>query len=146
MDILTQDQYDILLARLSRTEGRRNKPYVDTVGKITIGIGHNLTDLGISDDILNALFKEDISRAASGAAELAIYNNLDPVRQTVLIDMVFNMGLGDIQHFVNMLYWIKQSNFDMAATQMLSSQWARQVGSRANELAEIMRTGNVVRR
>lgn len=141
--MLTQDQYNILLGRLSRTEGRRNKPYVDTVGKITIGIGHNLADKGISDAIVDQLFQSDIGEAAAGAETLPIYTNLDPIRQTVLVDMVFNMGLQDLKQFVNTLAAIGRRDYEAASVNMLNSQWARQVGSRATELAEIMRTGSI---
>lgn len=143
--MLTQDQYGILLARLTRTEGRRNKPYVDTVGKVTIGIGHNLTDKGIPDSMVEELFKLDIGEAASGAETLAVYNKLDPIRQTVLVDMIFNMGLEDLKQFVNTLSCISRSDYEGASNNMLSSKWAQQVGSRAIELANIMRTGSVIR-
>lgn len=141
--MITQDQYDILLARLSRTEGRRNKPYVDTVGKITIGIGHNLTDKGIPDTIVEDLFKGDIAEAAGGAETIPAYLNLDPIRQTVLIDMAFNMGLEDLKQFVNTIAAINRRDYDAAASNMLTSKWAHQVGSRAIELARIMKTGQI---
>lgn len=141
--MVTQDQYDILLARLSRTEGRRNKPYVDTVGKVTIGIGHNLTDKGIPDSIVNELFTLDINAASDDAEKIPVYLNLDPVRQTVIVDMIFNMGLSDLLQFVNTLDSIKRRDYEAAAVNMLNSKWAHQVGSRALELANIMRTGSV---
>ncbi|MDE2097346.1 MAG: glycoside hydrolase family protein [Patescibacteria group bacterium] len=140
---LSQDQYDILYARLSRTEGRRAKPYLDTVGKVTIGIGHNLTDKGIPDTMIEDLFKLDISEALAGAETLPVYDKLDPIRQTVLVDMVFNMGLDEVKQFVNTLAAINRRDYEAAANNMLNSEWARQVGSRAVELANIMRTGSV---
>ena len=142
--MLTQDQYQILSGRLTRTEGRRTRPYVDTVGKVTIGIGHNLTDKGIPDSVVDELLKIDIDDATKAAETIPIYNQLDSIRQTVLVDMVFNMGLESLLQFVNMLSAIKRRDYEAAAINMLSSKWAHQVGSRAIELAQIMRTGNVI--
>jgi lysozyme len=140
---LSKDQTDILLARLARTEGRRNKPYIDTVGKVTIGIGHNLTDKGIPDSVVDELFTLDINAASDDAEKIPVYLNLDPIRQTVIVDMIFNMGLNDLLQFVNTLNAIKRRDFEAAALNMLNSKWAHQVGSRATELAEIMRTGQL---
>lgn len=143
MTQLSDSQLQILRARLTRTEGRRNRPYTDTVGKVTIGIGHNLTDKGITDEIVELLFSQDVTEAAQAASTLPVYNNLDPIRQTVLIDMVFNMGLESVVDFRNTLSYLQRSDFDGAADQMLLSKWAKQVGSRAIELANIIRTGNI---
>jgi lysozyme len=141
--MLTQDQTNILVARLNRTEGRRSKPYLDTVGKITIGVGHNLTAKGLPDSLIDALLNIDLADANSGAEKLSVYDKLDAIRQTVLVDMVFNMGLEDVQKFVNTLSAINRRDYESAATNMLNSAWAKEVGSRAVELAEIMRTGQI---
>jgi lysozyme len=114
---------------------------VDTVGKVTIGVGHNLTDKGIPDSIVDELLKIDIGDATKAAETLPIYNQLDPIRQTVLVDMVFNIGLESLNQFVNMLSAIKRRDYEAAANNMLSSKWAHQVGSRAIELARIMKEG-----
>jgi lysozyme len=141
--MLTQDQTNILVARLNRTEGRRSKPYLDTVGKITIGVGHNLTAKGLPDSLIDALLNIDLADANSGAEKLSVYDKLDAIRQTVLVDMVFNMGFEDVQKFVNTLSAINRRDYESAATNMLHSVWAKEVGSRAVELAEIMRTGQI---
>jgi lysozyme len=141
--MLTQDQTNILVARLNRTEGRRSKPYLDTVGKITIGVGHNLTAKGLPDSLIDALLNIDLADANSGAEKLSVYDKLDAIRQTVLVDMVFNMGFEDVQKFVNTLSAINRRDYESAATNMLNSVWAKEVGSRAVELAEIMRTGQI---
>jgi lysozyme len=53
----------LLLVELERDEGRRLRPYVDTAGKVTIGVGRNLTDVGITDDDCDRMLAEDIARA-----------------------------------------------------------------------------------
>ena len=141
---MTPEQAQILKERLSRTEGVRDRPYVDTVGKITIGIGHNLTDRGITQSTIDSIFTEDISQAEIDANRLgAPYVNLDPIRQTVLIDMVFNMGRDKLLEFHKFLGYLSRRDYQGAADEMLLSTWARQVGARAVELANIIRTGKL---
>lgn len=143
MNLLTDDQLTTLKARLTRTEGRRNRPYVDTRGFTTIGIGHNLSAKGVPDELVDIWFNEDIAEAVQGANSLPAYNQLDPVRQTVLVDMIFNMGLDKVREFVNTLAYLSKGQWDMAAEQMLASAWAKQVGSRATELARIIKSGHI---
>jgi lysozyme len=132
---------DQLRAMLIRQEGLKLKPYRDSVGKLTIGVGHNLEDAGISEAAAYVILDEDIAVAASEAAKLPVFAGLDPVRQDVLIDMIFNMGLPRLRGFVNMLGALADNNWDEAAKQMLDSRWATQVGSRANELAQMIKSG-----
>jgi len=148
---------ELLLARLPRTEGRRLKPYRDTVGKWTVGVGHNITDNGLppnmvvaiiefgqlTDDMVNDLLGQDVDRVLKDCAAIPVFRQLDIVRQSVLADMVFNMGLGSVLGFVNTLSFISQGRYSEAAEQMLKSKWAEQVGNRAIELAGLMRSGQV---
>lgn len=136
-----------LVEQLRLHEGERRKAYRDTVGKLTIGIGRNLDDKGLRRDEIEYLLANDI---ADSRADLDRYlpwwRGLDPVRQRVLIDMVFNMGAGSPQRggllsFVNTLSNIRQGRYAEAADMMLASKWAAQVGRRAVRLATMMRTG-----
>lgn len=133
-----------LLAELKRDEGVRLKPYTDTVGKLTIGVGRNLSDVGISDDECTSMLENDIARtAASLDAKLPWWRDLDPVRQRVILNMCFNMGIAGLMTFVNTLAFVKSGNWSAAANGMLASKWATQVGARAQRLAQMMRTGSV---
>ena len=69
------------------------------------------------------------------------FPNLDQVRQDVLIDMAYNLGFFGLSTFKNTLAYIANGNYDKAADNMLKSKWATQVKGRAEELAEMMRTG-----
>lgn len=139
--MITKEQ--VLRARLSRTEGRKSKPYVDTVGKLTIGVGWNLTDKGLPDDIIDELLSRSIVEAVKEADKIPVYAKLNVARKTVLIDMVFNMGLQAVLGFRNTLDMMGRGDFKGAAENMLKSLWAEQVGNRAIELAEIMRSGEI---
>jgi lysozyme len=113
------------------------------VGKITIGIGHNLSDKGLPDNIIDQIFDLDLSNATKDAEKIPVYAKLNAARKTVLIDMVFNMGLQSVLGFRNTLDKMSRGDFNGAAEGMLASKWAEQVGNRAIELAEIMRSGQV---
>lgn len=131
-----------LLAELKRDEGVRLKPYTDTVGKLTIGVGRNLTDVGISDDECTALLQNDIDKVLSQLdRSLPWWRKLDPVRQRVLVNMAFNMGMTGLLTFKNTLAAVQSGSYAAAAAGMLASKWATQVGARAERLADMMRTG-----
>ena len=55
--------------------------------------------------------------------------------------MVFNLGLSRFRRFRKTIAAIKAGDWEQAAREMLASLWARQVGRRAQELAEMMRRG-----
>lgn len=136
-----------LIEQLRLHEGERRKPYRDTVGKLTIGIGRNLDDKGLRRDEIEYLLANDIADARADLDRyLPWWRGLDPVRQRVLIDMMFNMGAGSpsrggLLSFVNTLSEIRRGNYAFAADMMLASKWAGQVGRRAVRLATMMRTG-----
>lgn len=125
-------------------EGLRLKPYKDTVGKITIGIGRNLTDNGISEAEAMMMLDNDIQVAiASLRRNLPWFDKLDPSRQLVLGNMCYNMGWPKLSAFKQTLNFIQNGSYELAAGAMLDSLWARQVGDRARDLADIMKTGRI---
>lgn len=128
--------------QLTRDEGLKLKPYIDTVGKLTIGIGRNLTDKGISEDEANYLLANDVKEVEDGLkAALPWFSGLDDARQGVLINMGFNLGLAGLLQFHNALHWMEASDWGSAAQEILSSRWATQVGARAQRLAEQLQSG-----
>lgn len=134
----------VLKQMLIQHEGLRLKPYIDTVGKVTIGVGRNLTDNGISTGEALLLLEHDMDQAIQLLrANIPIYTVLSDVRQLVLTDMGFNLGVKRLQAFKQMLAAIDRSDWAGAKRQMLASKWASQVGYRAIELAEMMETGHL---
>ena len=130
-----------LREQLERHEGLRLKPYKDTVGKLTIGIGRNLDDKGISREEAFAMLDNDIAEVVRQLEQVDEYQALDDTRQTVLANMCFNLGFYGLMGFRKMWLALARNDYHEAAKQMLDSRWARQVGYRADELAQIMRTG-----
>lgn len=128
---------------LKRHEGLKTLPYLDTVGKLTIGYGRNLDDKGLTKDECDYLFNNDYDSAKQFiSTRFPAFSKLNEARQEVLINMAFNMR-NRIFQFKKMLSAIEQGDFNTAADQMLKSKWALQVGNRAAELAAIMRTGKL---
>ena len=131
-----------LKAVLIRHEGLRLKPYRDTVGKLTIGVGRNLDDRGITKDEALYLLSNDINIVESELdRELPWWRYLDDIRQEVLVNMAFNMGLPKLKKFKRFLSALEKGNYETAADEMLASRWAIQVGRRADELSRAMREG-----
>lgn len=132
-----------LKAMLLRHEGFRRIPYRDTKGKLTIGIGRNLQDVGISQDEAFTLLSNDIMRAAQAARQaFHWFGNLDPVRQDVVVSMIFNMGLSKFREFENTIAAIEKGDYSLASVEMLDSEWHIEVKNRAKELSEMMKTGH----
>ena len=133
---------DNLMDLLKLHEGVRNKPYKDTVGKTTIGVGRNLTDRGLRDKEVAYLLANDIEEVTQELRQrLPWTEKLDPVRKTVLQDMLFNMGWPVLSQFKNTLGFIERGEYEKAAVAMLQSKWATQVGNRAKRLAKMMQFG-----
>lgn len=130
-----------LKALLLSHEGMRLKPYRDTVGKLTIGVGRNLEDTGITQEEANYLLENDI-RQAKRTAEWAFpwFRDLSLTRQAVVISMIFNLGIKGFRSFRRLIDALEHGDYARAALEMRSSKWARQVGDRAVELARMMKS------
>jgi lysozyme len=133
---------DQLIYELRRDEGVKNKVYLDTEGIETIGVGRNLRDRGLSDDEIDHLLANDISLAEADARDLVdSFDFLTDARQRVVTNMAFNLGKTRLSKFKKFLDAIEHANWERAAAEMLDSKWARQVGVRAERLADMMRAG-----
>ena len=131
-----------LKATLRAAEGERLKPYLDTVGKWTIGCGRNLSDNGISRSEMDFMLQNDVTAAYLDAQKLLpTFLTLDDVRQRVLTEMVFQMGYDGVRAFKRTLLAITAGEYDRAADEMLDSEWAVQTPGRAHRLAQMMRSG-----
>jgi lysozyme len=134
---------DRIKEQLVRHEGLRLKPYRCTAGKLTIGIGRNLDDCGITQSEAYVMLINDIMNCEKQLQSKIpdIYNGLDEVRKSVLLNMCFNLGINGLLGFKNTLAFVKAGDWERAANNMLVSRWAKQVGRRAIELSELMRKG-----
>ena len=151
------------LDKLIAHEGLVLTVYKDTLGIDTIGIGRNLQDRGISKEELDhmdipsmdavyehGITEEDAYYLATNdialvekelaRAKPCVYD-LDAVRQLIVLDMAFNMGVPRLCKFKKMWAAIHEQRFDIASIEMLDSRWARQVKSRATKLSDAMKKG-----
>jgi len=128
--------------QLRRDEGWRTYPYQDTVGKLTIGYGRNLSDVGVSPAEGIDMLRNDI-RAAQVALESHFpwVMGLDSVRMGALTNLCFNMGIGALSGFKDMLEKVKDGDYKSASFALLISKYAKQVGPRAQRLALQLETG-----
>jgi lysozyme len=131
-----------LLDQLKRDEGLRLTPYRCTAGKLTIGYGRNLEDVGISKEEAEFLLASDAAKAQISVAKaLPWITKLTLPRQAVLVNMCFNMGIAGLLKFKNTLRLIETGEYAEAAKAMLDSKWAEQTGQRALRLSVQLNTG-----
>lgn len=128
--------------QLKRDEGTRLKPYRDSVGKLTIGTGRNLDDVGIFQDEADLMLKNDEERTRRELFQkLPWVAQLDDARMGVLWNMAFNVGVAGLMEFKKTLAFVQSGQYAEAAKEMLDSKWATQVGLRAKRLSVQMETG-----
>jgi lysozyme len=131
-----------LIEQLKIHEGMKLKPYKCTAGKLTIGIGRNLEDVGISEDEANMLLRHDIQEATRQLLHAFPWmGEFNDARISAMINFTFNVGIGTVKKFENTLSYMQSGDWDKAADEMMDSRWARQVGNRAVEVTEQIRTG-----
>jgi|TARA_R110001583_G_scaffold134216_1_gene285870 lysozyme len=137
---------DKLIEMLKVHEGVETHAYKCSESKITIGVGRNVDKgggLGLSDDEVDYLLQNDIDRVVSELdSEYDWFAGLDSVRQDALIDISFNLGQTRLRAFKNALAAMAKGDWRAAADEFMDSRWSKQVGNRAKELTEMIRTGS----
>jgi lysozyme len=140
---------DRLLASVKKHEGYRNKVYLDTLGKRTVGVGHLCVEDFWEDDkeyeekFLMTILEHDLSDAIKGANDLLAENgcmDMNEKAHELIIEMVFQLGKTGVSKFRNMWKALSALDYSTAAEQMLDSRWAKQTPNRANGMADIMRS------
>lgn len=129
-----------MIDRIKKHEGLRLKPYRCTAGKLTIGYGRNLEDNGITEEEAHFLLMNDLKKSWDECCKAFSWiSKMDKIRQGVVVELCFNMGLGRLKGFKKMLAACERGDYETASVEMLDSLWARQVGQRAKTLADIMK-------
>jgi lysozyme len=139
----------LLEQELRRDEGVRFSPYKDTKGIMTVGIGHNLQakplyniTYPLTDYQVSCIFQLDVKEVVDQLNQhLPWWEHLDEVRQRVLCNMCFNLGINTLLTFKNTLTAISLGNYEQATVGMRNSAWFKQVDNRAVRLANAMQTG-----
>jgi len=132
--------FKVLTKWLELDEGCKLKPYYCTAGKLSIGVGRNLEDTGITRAEAQFMLEGDIVRLMKELDELfPEWRDLSETRQMVVLNMCFNMGTFGFLNFKRTIAYMRAEEFSKAADEMLRSQWADQVGDRAKRLSDAMR-------
>ncbi len=124
---------------IRRHEGLRLSPYKDSVGILTVGYGHNL-ERNITQNQANRMLHDDLIEVEEQVEKFDWYKDLSTVRQAVIQNMVFNLGLSRFNQFKKTIYFIEEGKYLDASVEMLDSKWAKQVGNRAVNLSDMMAT------
>lgn len=148
-----------LRAQLSAHEDRRRFVYDDKTGKpvaigsqirgkLTVGVGRNLEDKGLSDDEIDYLLDNDISDALAEAQTFRWFEGLDIVRKHVVVELIFNMGLARFNAFKKFIRFMSEHRWPHAAAELADSKWQKQVDptlgdgkGRADTLIHMICTG-----
>lgn len=139
-----------LVEELRRDEGVRYVPYRDTKDIPTVGVGHNLQasplpagwSYPLTDAQVDTLLHGDLQNVYGDLTRsLPWWTDLNDVRQRVICNMCFNLGMSRLAGFKNTLAAMRQGRYADAADGMLNSAWATQVGARATRLADMMAKG-----
>jgi lysozyme len=130
-----------MIDQIKGDEGFRGYPYKCSAGKLTIGYGRNLDSKPLTIDEAEYLLKNDLNDVLKQAVKLPYYSVLSPVRQSAVINMIFNLGITKYKKFIKMNDALNKGDYELSAIEMLDSEWAKQVGKRADRLALQMRQG-----
>ena len=115
-------------ADLIRHEGLRLKPYRCTANRLTIGIGRNLDDKGISEDEARYLLGNDITECETDLMGLFDrWDEMTPNWKRALINLRFNLGPGGFRSFSSTIAAIRRGDWETARNNVSVSKWARQV-------------------
>lgn len=140
---------ETLEARVTRHEGCVLKPYLDTLGNWTLGIGHLITAAearqyaaGITVEHALAWLHADLEHASTAVlAALPWLATVTPIRREVFVELTFNLGLHGLLGFHRTLTYAEDGLWTRCSTELLLSRWAIQVKGRSVELAQLLREG-----
>ena len=138
---------DRLLESVKKHEGYRNKVYLDTLGKRTVGVGHLCVEDFWEDDkeydekFLMDILEADLQNAIKGAKDLMSENgcmDMDEIAEEIIIEMIFQLGKTGVSKFKNMWKALSGLDYSTAASEMLDSRWAKQTPNRAQAMSAQM--------
>ena len=129
-----------VIEALVRDEGLELKPYRDSVGKLTVGVGRNLDDKGISEAEARMLLANDVDDAWRDLDNNCPWWTAMPEpAQAALLNQCFNLGWPRLSTFKKMLAALERGDYHGAAAEAEDSKWFRQVGERGKRVANLYR-------
>jgi lysozyme len=123
-------------------EGLELKPYRCSADKLTIGVGRNIQEVGITKGEAMMLLANDIARVSGECQrEFPWFAELTQLRKEAVINLVFNMGMATFKKFKKTIAFIEAGEYERAGTELLDSNYARQVGERSQRVANMLADG-----
>ena len=142
--------YESLKKEIQEHEGFVPRVYKDSLGKRTIGYGHLCVEPEQWDDNkeytkeeLENVFNKDFDEALKNAEHLIGERPINHIAKEVIIEMVFQLGIGGVGKFKNMWKALDSEDYGEASFQMLDSLWAKQTPARAGKLSGKMRSAKL---
>ena len=137
---------DKLLESVKRHEGYRNKVYLDTLNKRTVGVGHLCVEdfwedgKEYEEDFLMGILEKDLQSAIDQADDMCKNLTISDDAKIIIIEMIFQLGGTGVSKFRKMWQALQQDppDYAEASVQMLDSRWAKQTPNRAQEMARHM--------
>ena len=141
------DTYNKLLESVKKHEGYKNHVYLDTRNKRTVGVGHLCVEdfwedgKEYEESFLMDILQKDLQGSIDGAEELCEGLKISGDAKILIIEMIFQLGKKGVSKFRNMWKALQEDppQYDVAATEMLDSRWAKQTPNRAKEMSDHMR-------
>lgn len=135
------DQKSKLRSLLIKHEGDKDYPYMDTFGNITIGIGRNLTGIGIREDEKDLMFKNDTDFLFDYLSKTYHwFLELNEPRQIAIIDMAF-MGIKHFETFEKLIDALSMHDYTRACSEILDSEYGKKFHNRASDISQIILNG-----
>lgn len=151
---LTPESQSQIIPLLRQEEGTEYKPYIDSLGYPSTGVGFKLGPKGaplshytftLTDPVIDAWLQSNVDVVQADMAENSeIFSALRACnypRQDILTSMAYQMGVAGLADFHHCLAAVAAGDFDKAAEEMLDSTWANQTPERAQREAAVMRSG-----
>jgi len=140
-----QEWVEVVKEHLRHHEGLELEPYQDKYGTWTIGYGHTDSvakkSTRITKGIAEKLLDNDVRDVVMIAQSHPCWpKGPDGVRKGVLVNLFFNLGSG-MWEFEDFKMYCRRGQYTKSAMALLDSAYARQVGGRAQFLAEAWATG-----
>jgi len=137
-----------LLESVKKHEGYRNKVYLDTLNKRTVGVGHLCVEdfwedgKEYDEDFLMGILEKDLQSAIDQADDMCKGLTISDDAKIIIIEMIFQLGGTGVSKFRKMWQALQQDppDYAEASVQMLDSRWAKQTPNRAKEMANHMKT------
>jgi lysozyme len=137
---------DKLLESVKKHEGYRNKVYLDTLNKRTVGVGHLCVEdfwedgKEYDEDFLMGILEKDLQSAIDQADDMCSNLKISDDAKIIIIEMIFQLGGTGVSKFRKMWQALQQDppDYAEASVQMLDSRWAKQTPNRAQEMARYM--------